>query len=57
MLTPNDFIDLDEAERRLLAFERYYQAAATPFEWKFTRKDLRDLMKRLEQKQGLPPAA
>lgn len=57
VLTPNDFTDLDEVERRLLAFERRYEATAKPFEWKFTRKDLRDLMKRLEDRQALRPAA
>ena len=47
VLTPNDFVDLDEVEQRLLAFERRYEAAATPFEWKFTKQDLAGLMKRL----------
>jgi len=57
VLTPNDFTDLDEVERRLLAFERYYEEAAQPFEWKFTRKDLADLMKRLAEKEALRLAA
>lgn len=57
VLTPSDFLDLGEVEARLLAFERRYEAAAKPFEWKFTRTDLRNLMKRLEEKQVLPPAA
>ncbi len=57
VLTPNDFVDLDEVQARLLAFERRYEATAKPFEWKFTRKDLRDLMKRLEDRQALAPAA
>jgi len=37
VLTPNDFVDLGEVERRLLAFERRYEEAARPFEWTFTR--------------------
>ena len=57
VLTPNDFTDLDEVEQRLLAFERYYEEAARPFEWKFTRKDLADLMKRLAEKEALRLAA
>lgn len=57
VLTPNDFADLDEVERRLLDFERRYETTAKPFEWKFTRKDLRDLMRRLDVKQVLLPAA
>lgn len=32
--TPNDFFNLGEVERRLLAFERHYEQAAKPFEWK-----------------------
>jgi hypothetical protein len=47
VLTPNDFADLDAVERRLLAFEQRYVAVATPFEWKFTRHDLRRLLARL----------
>jgi hypothetical protein len=56
VLTPNDFVNLEEVEQRLLAFERRYEAAATPFEWKFTRQDLRDLMDRLQAKDLLPAA-
>ena len=56
VLTPNDFVDLNEVERRLLAFERRYEQAATPFEWTFTRQDLADLMKRLAAKEAERPA-
>ena len=31
----------------LSKFERYYEDIARPFQWKFTRKDLKQLMKRL----------
>ncbi|MGH9177703.1 MAG: hypothetical protein ACRD0N_04015 [Acidimicrobiales bacterium] len=47
VLTPNDFTDLAEVESRLLAFERRYEQSADPFEWKFTRRDLANLMRRL----------
>jgi DDE superfamily endonuclease len=47
VLDPNDIADLDELEQRLLAFERLYQQAAKPFEWKFTRQDLAKLLQRL----------
>jgi hypothetical protein len=57
VLTPNDFTDLGEVERRLLAFERRYEEAARPFEWKFTRADLAKLMKRLAAKDDLATAA
>jgi len=57
VLTPNDFTDLAEVECRLLAFERRYEDAARPFEWKFTRSDLARLMKRLADRNALLSAA
>jgi hypothetical protein len=56
VLTPNDFTDLAEVEARLLAFERHYESLAKPFEWKFTRADLAELMSRLEKKGCLAAA-
>lgn len=50
VLTPNDFVDLAEVESRLAAFERRYERAAEPFEWRFTRDDLALLMKKLADK-------
>jgi hypothetical protein len=49
VLQPNNFPDLDTLERTLLAFARHYEHIAQPFEWKFTRNDLRTLLDRLEQ--------
>jgi transposase len=51
VLTPNDFGDLAEVERRLLAFQRRYQQTATPFGWRFTRTDLAKLLHRLDEHQ------
>ena len=48
VLDPNDIADLDEFQQRLLAFERLYQQAAKPFEWKFTRQDLQQLLSKVE---------
>ena len=48
-LQPNDFEDLDALERHLLAFGRHYEQIATPFEWKFTRRDLDRLLGRLDE--------
>lgn len=48
-LTPNDFSSIKEVEDRLLGFQRYYETIATPFEWRFTRDDLADLMKRVTE--------
>ena len=52
-LTLNDFDSLDDLAGRLHSFERYYEALAKPFEWKFTRNDLDDLLRRIKT-PGLP---
>ena len=58
VLTPNDFPDLDRLERRLLAFQRYYEETAHPFNWKFTRDDLRNVLPRIPTTElRLPDAA
>jgi hypothetical protein len=56
-LTPNDFPSLAAVQERLVAFQHRYEQAAKPFQWKFTRADLAQLMKRLAAKTDLPPAA
>jgi DDE superfamily endonuclease len=57
VLDPNDFTDLDEVAHRLLAFQRRYEQTAVPFDWRFTRADLDDLLRRLDEKQQLAEAA
>ena len=47
-LTPNDFTGLDQIRGRLAAFETRYNAIARPFDWKFTRADLKDLLRRID---------
>lgn len=47
-LTPNDFRSLSELEQRLLAFQKHYETVARPFQWRFTRRDLRRLMRKLD---------
>ena len=47
VVTPNDFTDLDQIRDRLAAFEDRYNAVAAPFNWRFTRNDLNDLLHRL----------
>ncbi len=47
-LTPNDFQSLAELEDRLLGFQDHYERVAKPFEWKFTRRDLRRLLSKLD---------
>ena len=57
-LTPNDFRSLSELEDRLLAFQEHYHTVAQPFQWRFTRRDLRRLMAKLRTvSDALPQAA
>jgi hypothetical protein len=44
VLTPNDFLSLDEVKSRLLQFEERYEQIAKPFEWRFTRDDLSKIL-------------
>ena len=48
VLTPNNFASLAELEDRLLQFQDYYEQIAQPFQWKFTRRDLANLMAKLQ---------
>lgn len=45
VLTPNDFSNLQAVEKRLLDFQTRYQEIARPFNWRFTRKDLKERIK------------
>jgi transposase len=47
-LTPNDLASLNQIRDRLAAFEARYNAIARPFNWKFTRTDLDDLLHRID---------
>jgi hypothetical protein len=47
VLTPNDFSSLTQVAERILAFQLYYEQIAQPFEWKFTRADLHELMNKI----------
>jgi hypothetical protein len=44
VVTPNDFDDLALLEAHLLTFGRRYEQIAAPFQWKFTRADLHQLL-------------
>ena len=48
VLTPNNFTSLTELEEQILAFQARYNQIASPFRWTFTRKNLTDLMNKLE---------
>jgi hypothetical protein len=55
VLTPNDFPDLQTLETKLLRFQSYYETIATPFEWKFTRDDLKRLLAKLACSDAIEP--
>ena len=44
VLMPNECDDLLSLEQRLLGFQGYYERIAKPFEWKFTRTDLDNVL-------------
>lgn len=48
VIKPADFADLDALAQRLLDFEPLYNATAAPFDWRFTRADLADLLRRID---------
>jgi len=57
VLTPNDFSCLAELEDRLLGFQHHYEQVAKPFDWRFTRAELRALLSRLSAHEPLRMAA
>jgi len=58
VLTPNDFSSLQEVEDRLFRFQTYYETIAKPFEWRFTRADLDEMINRMKPAANeLRPAA
>lgn len=58
-LTPNDFTSLKALQERILGFQQYYESIATPFEWRFTRRDLHELLAKMQVRteKGLAAAA
>lgn len=57
VVNPNDFTDLAQIRDRLAAFEIRYNAIARPFNWKFTRTDLDDLLHRIDAHNKIQPHA
>lgn len=47
VLTPNDFQDTTELRNNLNSFQRHYENIAKPFQWKFSRKELNELLQKL----------
>jgi hypothetical protein len=46
-LTPNDFPGLAAAADRIRTFEKIFNRMAAPFDWNFTREDLRALLRKM----------
>jgi hypothetical protein len=44
VLTPNEWLNLDQVREALLGFERYYATIASPFKWDFTKEDLHRIL-------------
>lgn len=53
VLTPNDFENISELQNRILDFQALYETISKPFEWKFTREDLKKVMAKFDDKQKL----
>jgi len=52
VLTPNDSADLQELELRIRLYEERTNQEPRPFDWKFTRHDLADLLRRLARREA-----
>lgn len=53
VLVPNDFESIEDLKNRILCFQALYEEIAKPFEWKFTRQDLKKVLADLNDKQKL----
>lgn len=53
VLTPNDFPDLAAVEHRLMDFQTKYELIAKPFKWKFTKKDLQEILEKAKNDANL----
>lgn len=56
-LTPRHFHNLDALAERITAFQAEWQKRAKPIDWRYTRRDLDDLLERLNDHHALPAAA
>jgi hypothetical protein len=57
VLAPNEVPDLYTLERKIMDFQTYYGTIAKPFEWKFTRTDLTELLAKLSRYAPHPQKA
>ena len=52
VLTPNDSTDLQELELRIRLYEELTNEQSKPFDWKFTKYDLFDLLQRIARREA-----
>jgi transposase len=57
VIKPANFANLAALEQRLLGFEARYNAIASPFDWRYTKADLKAHLERLSVHEPLTPAA
>jgi hypothetical protein len=57
VLTPNDSIDLQELELRIKLYEELTNRQPKPFDWRFTKYDLFDLLQRLARREAAAKAS
>jgi len=53
VLTPNNFESLEDLKDKILSFQILYEKIAKPFEWKFTRKDLKKILHKFDDLQKM----
>ena len=51
VIKPADFADLDQLGEQILEFQGRYNQNATPFDWRFTRRDLHNLCDRIQGRE------
>lgn len=57
VIKPADFADLAALADRLCRFEHRYNETARPFDWRFTRRDLAEMLQRLDTRRPEPETA
>ena len=57
VLTPNDSTDLQELELRIKLYEELTNKQPKPFDWKFTKYDLFDLLQRIARREAAARAS
>jgi len=53
VLTPNDFESLSDLQNRILGFQELYETIAKPFQWKFTREDMKKVLHQFDYEQKM----